>query len=280
MSDRYENYEIMFAVYDSEDGAAAAVESLRAMDKAETIDIIDAATLVKDAEGNTTVKQESLPSVKKGLGVGALIGGAIGLLFPPSILGAAAIGAGVGAGSAKLAKMALENEDLKEAAEGLEPGSSAFIAVVENTWAKQLQTAIAGYQKLAEHELDAEASGFIGSIETDTGAAVYGQASSDDAAMQFTAATDGTTVVGQASAAAIAEDGTVVAREVEGIATADEEGNVAAIGSDTVAAIDEEGNAVVAQAVDGGVMPAEALEAAPSADEGSAEEAAGDTDDS
>lgn len=280
MSDRYDNYEIMFAVYDSEDGAAAAVESLRAMDKDETIDIIDAATLVKDAEGNTTVKQESLPSVKKGLGVGALIGGAVGLLFPPSILAAAAIGAGVGAGSAKLAKMALENEELKEAAEGLEPGSSAFIAVVENTWAQKLQTAIAGYQKLAEHELDAEASGFIGSIETDEGAAIYGQASSDEAAMQFAAATDGTTVAGQASAAAIAEDGTMMAREVEGVATVDEAGNVAAIGSDTVAAIDEEGNAVVAQAVDGGVMPAEALEAAPSDDGGSAEDAAGDTDDS
>lgn len=275
MSEKFENYEIMFAVYDSVDGAAGAVDSLKAMDKSKAIDIIDAATLVKDDEGNTTVKQESLPTIKKGLGVGALIGGAIGLLFPPSILGAAAIGAGVGAGSAKLAQMALENEDLQAAAEDLEPGTSAFIAVVENTWAKQLQTAISGYQRLAEHNLDAEASGIIGAIETDQGSAIYGQASSDDAAMEFAAATDGTTIAGQASAAAIADDGTVVARQVEGVATVDEDGNVAAIGSDTVAAIDQEGNAVVAQAVDGGVVPAEALESG--SDDGDSDEEKSDS---
>ncbi len=222
MSERVENYEIMFAVYDSVDGASGAVDSLKAMDKSKAIDIIDAATLVKDDEGNTTVKQESLPTVKKGLGVGALIGGAIGLLFPPSILGAAAIGAGVGAGSAKLAQMALENEDLQQAAQDLEPGTSAFIAVVDNTWAKQLQAAITGYQRLAEHTLDAEASGIIGSIETDDGAAIYGQASSDDAALEFAAATDGTLIAAEASAAMVDDEGNVVAEGFRAVGTVDD----------------------------------------------------------
>lgn len=162
------NYELMFAVYGDVDGAAGAVESLRDMDKDGTIDIVDAATLVKDADGKTSVKQESLPSVKKGTGIGALIGGAIGLLFPPSILGAAAIGAGIGAGTAKLAKMALEDDDLKDAADSLEPGTSAFIAVVENTWVEKVDQAIAGYSKLAEHTMDAEAAGVIGELTDDS----------------------------------------------------------------------------------------------------------------
>ena len=257
MAKSLENYEVLFAVYDTEDGAAGAVQALRDMDKAKTIDIIDAATLVKDADGNTTVKQEALPSVKKGLGVGALIGGAIGLLFPPSILGAAAIGAGVGAGSAKLAKMALENDDLKTAAESLEPGTSAFIAVVENTWVEQLQTTIAGYSRLAEHTVDAEAAGVIGTLETEDGSVVYGQAASDEGAIDFSAATDGNVVAAQASAALVGEDGEVVAEHVEGVAAVDDEGNVAMIGSDTVAAVDAEGNAAVVSAVGGGVIPAD-----------------------
>jgi len=255
MSEKIENYEIMFAVYDTEGGAAGAVESLKAMDKSNAIDIVDAATLVKDAEGNTSVKQESLPSVKKGVGVGALIGGAVGLLFPPSILAAAAVGAGVGAGSAKLAKMALENEDLKAAAEKLEPGSSAFIAVVDNTWVKQLQEAISGYQDLAEHTLDAEASGVVGMLATEGEAVMYGSASSDDAAMEFAVATDGDTIAGRATTAAIGEDGSVIIDEVSGVVSADAEGNVAGIARETVAAVDAEGNAVVVQAVEAGYVP-------------------------
>jgi uncharacterized membrane protein len=249
MPDTLENYEIIFAVYSSEDGAAGAVDALKRMDKAKSINIIDAATLVKDAEGDTTVKQESLPSVKKGLGVGALIGGAVGLLFPPAILAAAAVGAGVGAGSAKLAKMALENDDLQESANRLEPGSSAFIAVVENTWVKQLQEVIAGYESLAGHTLDAEASGVLGTLQSESESVVYGSAASADAAMNFVAATDGTSVVGEATAATIGDDGSVVVQDVQGFVTSDDAGNVAGVASETIAAMDSEGNAVVAESV-------------------------------
>ncbi len=235
MSNKYENYEILFAVYDTEDGAAKAVEALKELDQAKAVDIIDAATLVKDAEGNATVKQESLPSVKRGLGIGALIGGAIGLVFPPSILAAAAIGAGVGAGSAKLAKMALEDDDLKETAEGLNPGTSAFIAVVENTWVSQLQDIIAGYDNLARHTIDAEAAGVLGLLANDDEGVLYGNVAMGDAAMQFAVASDGETIVGSATTAAIDEEGNVVVSQVTGAAVGAENivaGYVPAGGSD------------------------------------------------
>ncbi len=267
MSDKIENYEILFAVYRTEDGAAGAVDSLKAMDKAHAIDIIDAATLVKDADGNTTVKQESLPSVKKGVGVGALIGGAVGLLFPPSIIASAALGAGIGAGSAKLAKMALENDDLKDAASKLEPGSSAFIAVVDNTWVSQLQEAISGYQDLATHQLDAEASGVVGMLASEGEATVYGNIASDDAAMEFAVTTDGETVAGQATAAALTQDGGIVVDQISGVATADADRNFAGVSSETVAAIDADGNAVVAQQVEAGYAPAELPDAVDVSDE-------------
>jgi uncharacterized membrane protein len=229
MSDKYENYEILFATYGTEDGAAKAVEALKELDDAKAIDIIDAATLVKDADGNATVRQESMPSVKKGLGVGALIGGAIGLIFPPSIIATAALGAGIGGGSAKLAKMALENDDLKEAADSLEPGSSAFIAVVENTWVSQLQDVITGYENLARQTVDAEAAGVLGTLGNDSEAVVYGSAASADTAMEFAVATDGETMIGSATAAAVDAEGNVVVEHISGAAPVDAEGNVAAI---------------------------------------------------
>jgi hypothetical protein len=64
--------------------------------------------------------------------------------------------------------MALEDDDLKDAADSLKPGTSAFIAVVENTWVEKVDQAIAGYTKLAEHTMDAEAAGVIGELTDDS----------------------------------------------------------------------------------------------------------------
>ncbi len=260
-SDKYENYEIMFATYGDEEGAGRAVEALKKLDDAKAIDIIDAATLVKDAEGKVSVTQESLPNVKKGLGIGALIGGAIGLLFPPSILAAAAVGADIGAGSAQLAKMALENDDLKAAAESLEPGTSAFIAVVENTWVSRLQDIIAGYENLALQTVDAEAAGVIGTLVNESETLTYGGVSSAEGAARFASATDGETAVGAVTAATVDDEGNPIVAQVSGVVATDEDGNVGAIAREVVATVDEEGNAVAADNIVAGYVPAGEAEA-------------------
>ena len=176
-----ESYEIMMAVFPTEDGAKGAGDALDDMAKTDAIQIVDAAILVRDAGGRTSVEQHSLPSVGKGAKWGAIIGGVVGLIFPPSILGAAALGAGIGAGSAALADWALKSDDLKEAAEQLEPGTSAFVAVVENTWVEKVNTAMAGYSKLSEHALDADAAVRLGVIADDDGnVAEYGMATAVD----------------------------------------------------------------------------------------------------
>ena len=90
-----ENYEIMMAVFPTEDGAKAAVDELEEMAKTNTIEIVYAAVIVRDAEGKTSIDQYSLPSVKKGAKWGAIIGGVTGLIFPPSIIAGALIGAGI-----------------------------------------------------------------------------------------------------------------------------------------------------------------------------------------
>jgi uncharacterized membrane protein len=176
-----ENYEIMMAVFPTEDGAQGAGDALDEMAKTDAIQIVDAAILVRDADGKTSVEQHSLPSVGKGAKWGAIIGGVVGLIFPPSIIGAAALGAGIGAGSAALADWALKSDDLKEAAEQLEPGTSAFVAVVENTWVEKVNTAMAGYSKLSEHVLDADAAMRLGVVADDNGnVAEYGMATAVD----------------------------------------------------------------------------------------------------
>lgn len=157
----------MMATFPTEDGASGAMESLKDMAKDGTIDIVDAAVLTREADGDVKVKQESLPSVKKWAGRGAIIGGVIGLIFPPSLIGGAMLGAGLGAGSAKLGKEALKSDDLWEAAKDLEPGTSAFVAVVEDEWVRQIQKAAQGYSRLAEEALDADSAVYLGIVAED-----------------------------------------------------------------------------------------------------------------
>jgi uncharacterized membrane protein len=83
------------------------------------------------------------------------------------LIGGALVGAGIGAGSAKIGKEALKSDDLWEAAKDLEPGTSAFIAVVEDEWVKQVQKAAQGYSRLAEEALDADSAISLGIVAED-----------------------------------------------------------------------------------------------------------------
>ena len=162
-----EDYRIMMATFPNEDGGSGAMEALKDMAKDGTVDIVDAAVLTRDPDGGVKVKQESLPSVKKWTGRGAIIGAVIGLIFPPSLLGGALVGAGVGAGAAALGKEALKSDDLWDTAKYLEPGTSAFVDVVEDELIDQIQKAAQGYSRLAEQTLDADVALNLGVVAED-----------------------------------------------------------------------------------------------------------------
>jgi uncharacterized membrane protein len=162
-----EGFEIMMATYPSEDGAQKAMDVLKDMAKDGTIDIVDAAVLTRDMDGDVHVKQESVPSVKSWAKRGAIIGGVIGLIFPPSLIGSALVGAGLGAGSAKIGKETLKSDELWDAAKDLEPGTSAFVAVVEDEWIDQMQKAAEGYNKLAQQAIDADSAVHLGIVLED-----------------------------------------------------------------------------------------------------------------
>ena len=169
--------QIVMATFPTEDGAAAAAEQLEAMAKAGSIEIIEGAVISRNAEGETSVEQANVPSTKSWAGKGALIGGIIGVIFPPSLIGGALVGAGIGAGSAALTKYALKNDELEAAANELEPGTSQVIAVLDQTWVKELAKAMEGYNKLAEHTLDATTTANLQMIadEADGVAAMSGE---------------------------------------------------------------------------------------------------------
>jgi uncharacterized membrane protein len=96
------------------------------------------------------------------------VGGVVGLIFPPSILAGAAVGAGAGGIWSKISDRGFKDEDLKEIGESLPPGSSAIIAVAEDRMIERLEQGLAGYEKIARHAFNADASAqLIAEIEAE-----------------------------------------------------------------------------------------------------------------
>ncbi|HEX6326224.1 MAG TPA: DUF1269 domain-containing protein [Jiangellaceae bacterium] len=153
--------QVFVAAFGDEDQAGAALKDFQAMHREGSIDLIDAAVVVRKADGKVHFEETADASGKTGAKRGAIAGGLVGLIFPPSILASAAIGAGAGGIWGKLRDKGFPDSDLKAIGERLEPGTSAIVAVAEDRVIERLQQGIAGYRALARHAVSAEASAAI-----------------------------------------------------------------------------------------------------------------------
>ena len=82
----------------------------------------------------------------------------MGLIFPPSVIGTAIVGAAGGGLWGKLRDKGFKDEDLKAIGESIPPGSSAIIAVAEDRVVERLERGLEGYNKIARHALSADAA--------------------------------------------------------------------------------------------------------------------------
>jgi uncharacterized membrane protein len=153
--------EVFVAIFDNEAQAGLALKDFRAMDRAGSINLIDAVVVVHDTEGKVHFEETADPSGKKLGKRGAIAGGLVGLIFPPSIIAGAIVG-GVGGGVwGKIRDKGFKDEDLKAVGESLEPGTSAIVAIAEDKVVEQLMTGLEGYRKISRHALSAEAAAEI-----------------------------------------------------------------------------------------------------------------------
>jgi len=153
--------EIFIAAYATEQGAGAALKDFQAAQRAGSIDLIDAAVVVHGAEGKVRFEETADPSGKKWAKRGAIAGGVVGLIFPPSIIASAVVAGGAGGIWGKIRDKGFKDEDLREIGESLPTGTSAIIAIAEDRMVEQLERGLAGYEKIAKHAVSAEGAAII-----------------------------------------------------------------------------------------------------------------------
>ena len=153
--------DVFVAAFGNETQAGVALKDFKAMNREGSIDLIDAVVLVHGRDGKVRFDETADPSGKKWAKRGAIAGGLVGLIFPPSIIAGAVVGGAGGGVWGKIRDKGFKDADLKAIGESLEPGTSAIIAIAEDRVVERLETGLAGYERIARHALSDEAAATI-----------------------------------------------------------------------------------------------------------------------
>jgi len=117
-------------VFDNLDEAQVVREQIRKLENSGDLSLDDAQIIAKDADGKVQLKGQ----VDRGVKVGAIGGGLLGLLLAGLFFPVAGImiGALAGAGIGKMAGLGVDKKFIKDVQEAVKPGNSALFLVVRH----------------------------------------------------------------------------------------------------------------------------------------------------
>ena len=143
-------------VADFDDTAAAwqAYEALKAVEDGRHVAIDGVVVVKREADGELEVQQATDHSTKKGLTWGLVGGAALGILFPPSLLGSAVVLGGAGAAIGKARQLHHRSELAERLEYAVAPGHSGIVAIVSDPAALEIRAALATANAIVESALD------------------------------------------------------------------------------------------------------------------------------
>ena len=145
---------LFIATYPDEPSAQADYDVVKALRDLDAIGRYDAAVVTKDAKGKIHVNKDE-SSTRKGAWGGIAAGAVLGLLFPPSILGSAAV-LGAAGGFAGHLWGGLSRKDVKELGEFIDEGEAALLVIGDLTVSKALEKAELHAQKTMTKQVDVD----------------------------------------------------------------------------------------------------------------------------
>ncbi|GCE78152.1 DUF1269 domain-containing protein [Cellulomonas biazotea] len=143
-------YALIVADFADTDTAWEAYEALKGAEDGTTLKVDGVLVVKRDAGGDLEILKATDHSTRRGLRWGVVGGVALGLIFPPSILGSAAALGAIGAATGKGVELHRRKELAEELKDAIEPGHSGIVALVSDPAAVELRKALDKAAAIAE----------------------------------------------------------------------------------------------------------------------------------
>jgi uncharacterized membrane protein len=143
---------IFIGTYPNEAQAQSDYQVIKDLHSAGAVGTYDAAVVSKGQNGDVHVNKDEM-ATRHGAWGGAAVGAAIGILFPPAIIGTAAVGAAIGGVSGHLWR-GMSRADVKDLGELLDTGQAALVVVGESSVKEAVDKAALKAEKRVAKDLD------------------------------------------------------------------------------------------------------------------------------
>jgi uncharacterized membrane protein len=147
-------YTLFVADFSDVDVAWQAYEELKSLEDGATVEIEGVIVVKREADGKVEVQKATNHSTRRGLTWGLVGGVALGVLFPPSILGSAAVLGAAGAAAGKARELHNRSELAEQLESAIEPGHSGIIALVSDPGAVEIRKALEKANAILESAVD------------------------------------------------------------------------------------------------------------------------------
>jgi uncharacterized membrane protein len=147
-------YTLLVADFSDVESASAAYELLKSVEDGRTVEIEGVVVVRKSDDGQLEVQKATDHSTKSGLKWGIVGGAVLGLIFPPSILGSAAVLGAAGAAIGKARQLGHKSTLADELDAAIQPGHSAIVAMVSDPGEVEIRKALAKADRIVEKAVD------------------------------------------------------------------------------------------------------------------------------
>ncbi|HET6967173.1 MAG TPA: DUF1269 domain-containing protein [Ornithinibacter sp.] len=157
---------LFVADFDDAETAWQAYEALRSIEDGGHV--AGVVVVRREADGRLEVQTATDHSTTKGLRWGLVGGAALGILFPPSLLGSAVVLGGAGAAIGKVRQRHHRSELAERLEYAVAPGHCGIVAIVSDPAALEVRAALAKANAIVESALDDVLAQDIRALARDT----------------------------------------------------------------------------------------------------------------
>jgi uncharacterized membrane protein len=149
--------DLYVAAYPDPTSAQEDWDALKQLANDDVIKVDGLILVTRDSDGKIKVKDD-FHTARKGAKWGLVGGAVVGLIFPPTILAGALVGAGAGLGIGGLKAHGQKNEIKADVEDALPPGSSGILALFDTEWATHVEGSLTKATSVTKDQVDEESA--------------------------------------------------------------------------------------------------------------------------